>query len=207
MLRERECVNCGEKFSYEIGKGNDRIHCSSKCRRQHQLNLRKQRFESLPLCKEEGCNNKATRKSYGLCENCYCRFRRNGTTEKREIKYRWERNDGYIVLTKKGHPIAQKYGRIHEHRFVAYEKYGEGPHKCFWCKKELEWENIVIDHLNENRQDNRIENLVISCNGCNRARGAAKPFIKNLKEDSIALFIETTKEYWNKENALQTSSR
>jgi hypothetical protein len=43
----------------------------------------------------------------------------------------------------------------------------DGGFRCFYCKGELEPDNYVYDHLNDNRHDNRIENLVLSCQSCN----------------------------------------
>lgn len=81
--------------------------------------------------------------------------------------------DGYKVLTGVKHPLSQR-GRLGEHRMVLYDKIGPGPHKCHWCGKELEWGGIlgiVADHLNEDRSDNRPENLAPSCHSCNANRG------------------------------------
>ena len=38
--------------------------------------------------------------------------------------------------------------------------------QCFYCKSILK-SNYVFDHLNGNRWDNRIENLVLACQSCN----------------------------------------
>ena len=38
---------------------------------------------------------------------------------------------------------------------------------CFYCKKPLSIETQVYEHLNSNPQDNRIENIVLSCQSCN----------------------------------------
>ncbi len=43
---------------------------------------------------------------------------------------------------------------------IAFENY---PKECFMCKSK---ENIQIHHKNRNRQDNRIENLIIVCKDC-----------------------------------------
>jgi len=37
---------------------------------------------------------------------------------------------------------------------------------CFYCKKPLT-RDYVFEHLNSNRQDNRIENKVLACQSCN----------------------------------------
>lgn len=39
--------------------------------------------------------------------------------------------------------------------------------KCFYCKQELSINRLVFDHLNNNRKDNRMENLVLAHQKCN----------------------------------------
>lgn len=77
-----------------------------------------------------------------------------------------------------------------EHRAVLYALLGDGPLSCFWCGMSLTWPAAVVDHLNENKQDNRAENLAVSCNNCNRARGSILPFIERLTPGSVGAFIE-----------------
>lgn len=50
--------------------------------------------------------------------------------------------------------------------------------KCFWCKTELTYETATLDHLEPMSKGgrDRMTNLVIACEPCNRARGCwAKP--------------------------------
>ena len=45
---------------------------------------------------------------------------------------------------------------------------GSGPHPCFECERLLEWmEDLHIHHLDQNRQNDEVENLVVSCLACN----------------------------------------
>jgi len=76
MLRTKTCPTCGTNFSYEIGKGKDKKHCSDACRVRLQMQLRSERHSSLPLCLVNECEGRATRKSAGLCEKHYIRLRR-----------------------------------------------------------------------------------------------------------------------------------
>ena len=41
---------------------------------------------------------------------------------------------------------------------------------CWYCKCKLDLNRVVFDHLNENPQDNRIDNLVLACQSCNVSR-------------------------------------
>jgi hypothetical protein len=42
--------------------------------------------------------------------------------------------------------------------------------RCFYCKKTLSLTNFVHEHLNDNRKDNRIENIVHACSTCNNKK-------------------------------------
>ena len=77
---------------------------------------------------------------------------------------------GYKLIYVKGHPLAMSQGRIYEHRYVLYEAIGDGPHPCHWCGTWLDWHKIDVDHLDDDRMNNRLENLVVSCRPCNRDR-------------------------------------
>ena len=80
---------------------------------------------------------------------------------------------GYRFLTKQhGHPLARN-GVVQEHRKVLYDAIGIGPHSCYWScgREDLIWsggDGINVDHLNGIKDDNRLENLVVSCRRCNR---------------------------------------
>jgi len=86
---------------------------------------------------------------------------------------------GYRVLTAQyGHPLAGSNGQLREHRKVLFDAIGVGPHECHWnqwsaCGQlSLEWDTgtLCADHLNEDKLDNRPENLVPSCCICNLNR-------------------------------------
>lgn len=42
--------------------------------------------------------------------------------------------------------------------------------KCFYCKNELKINAYVYEHLNNNRNDNRMENIVLACHSCNHLK-------------------------------------
>ncbi len=43
----------------------------------------------------------------------------------------------------------------------------DGGFKCLYCKKQLKIDSFIYEHLNNDREDNRIENLVLACQSCN----------------------------------------
>lgn len=81
------------------------------------------------------------------------------------------RKDGYRALTMHGHPLADRWGHVLEHRMVLFDKIGPGEHPCHWCAVPVRWgESLHVDHVNFKRSDNDPANLVPSCNPCNAAR-------------------------------------
>jgi hypothetical protein len=190
--REGSCAVCKQRFAYIAGRGADgRKTCSAECRRSLCLTSRRKRHASAPKCETPNCQNRIGRPSFGLCEACYMRLRRNGTVEtiakKRRHSYRQE--SGYVLISNPEHPLSGSGGYVAEHRMVMYDLQGEGPHPCFWCGKSLTWKRINIDHLNEVKDDNRPENLVISCHRCNEARGSIVPFMKSMRPEARETFI------------------
>lgn len=83
-------------------------------------------------------------------------------------------------LYRPDHPLAGTNGYVAEHRAVLYEKIGPGQHSCHWCGITVAWTTrlvgtghrgmLVADHVNTNGLDNRPENLVPACQGCNATR-------------------------------------
>ena len=192
--RSKLCLQCSSEFSYSVGKGRDRKHCSDACRLAHQRVRKAEQYASLPSCKVTGCSGRATRVSAGMCERHYCCVRRTGSTRPKLPRIR-KLHGGYVRMRKPGHALADSAGGMYAHRYVAYETHsGECPH-CFWCSARLDWSVAVVDHLNEDKTDNRPENLVVSCNGCNRARGALLPFIARMTDTAWPAFIAQAERY------------
>ena len=183
MKRKRMCP-CGKEFEYEIGRGKDRKYCSEPCaieaEKKGQIELNKSR----PLCSTLGCDKLANRIGAGLCEGCYMRMRRNGTTDYKTfsarrishkiLEYRVKQSAGYIWVREPNHPLSDSRGLVYEHRFVFYERNGEGPFVCHWCGIAIDWKCMDIDHLDDNRSNNDISNLAPSCHKCNSKRGTWK---------------------------------
>lgn len=146
-------------------------------------------------CDADGCSRPARSKHGRWCEMHYGRMRRNGTMEKKHhdrlpIGYTHE---GYVWVLEPAHPLANG-GRVTMHRKVLFDNIGKGPHKCRWCKMTVKWGGkdygaLVVDHVDGDKENNEIENLVPSCTPCNTSRAsfmiwAAKhaddPFLQEL---------------------------
>ena len=180
----KNCLQCGVEFSYFKGGGagsgsgsmTDQKYCSKECRLQFIRDIPKLHPELLKDCKTEGCLNKANRTGAGLCEACYGRMRRKGTVDYSNINvpYRTVQSAGYLRLREQNHVLSDSTGSVYEHRFVYHKHFGDGPFKCNWCGKEVNWFDMHIDHLDDNVTNNNIENLVASCPTCNQHRGFQK---------------------------------
>lgn len=85
----------------------------------------------------------------------------------------------------------------------------DGGHYCFYCKFPLSIETQVYEHLNSNPQDNRPENLVLSCQSCNVKKDKDFDLIflakKKLRENESKLFIQKNK-FLEEHNTQQAST-
>ena len=130
----------------------------------------------MKICSVENCNINVRSTNSDLCEKHYMRMYRRGSLDDRVVKHKTISSNGYILIKNDNIPvhIRHKSGYAYEHRVVFFNNYGEGPYNCHWCGVSLNFEDICIDHLNEIKTDNRIENIVCSCNPCNSGRTAKK---------------------------------
>ena len=141
-------------------------------------------------CSVKGCERHAQYKVAGLCQMHYFRVRRYGTTDltarPRQLLSRKTPN-GYVQIFSKGHPMAMSDGFAYQHRVVVYDA-GLFDGKCVICGKEVSWKTMHIDHINEVRDDNRLENLRITCRSCNNKRGGHRRIM--LEIGGIRLWIQ-----------------
>lgn len=182
------------KTSWPICSSDDcnrkvRHQQATKCSHCYSIEARRNAGKCIvPKCKQA-----ANRVGHGLCEVHYYRLRRTGDTEltpRTELTLASE----YKLVKAPDHPnTSRSNGWAYEHRIVAYEKYGEGPHPCHWCGNVLDWKSLVVDHLNDKKHDNRKDNLVVACTKCNRLRGSMIPFIKGLQPHRVQELIDTFK--------------
>lgn len=199
-LRTANCANCGSEFSYLHSNGTLRQHCGERCRAQFRLIKRQTRKVTGPPCGVLGCTGHASRVSAGLCEKHYMRRRRGMPDGDKVPAYRYLSGAGYVILLDKSHPLSDRDGRVAEHRTVMYGHHGATCPDCYWCGKALTWEDAVVDHLDEDKQNNLPGNLAVACNACNRARGAILPFIRSLRTEALLLFVDLAEKYHARRN-------
>lgn len=168
-----ECKYCGEEMPKAKGRGKTKLYCSDEHR-----NLAQEQKEKFPLhaCRVAGCEKLANRVGPGLCEMHYARARRNGTTDsqyERMAEFN-KQSGGYLYVKAKGHALSGLRTRAYAHRVAFYDANGEGPFACHWCKAEVNWATMHVDHLDDDKGNNLPSNLVAACPVCNMQRGHHK---------------------------------
>lgn len=143
-------------------------------------------------CQIAKCSRVATRVGHGLCEVHYYRYRRTGKCDLPPRAVVSSTTSGYKLVKNPTHPLAMKNGWASEHRIVAYQKYnGSLEIGCHWCGKHIDWSTGVVDHINNDKVDNRPENLVVTCNTCNRLRGFMLGLVKTILPTRYDEFIDS----------------
>lgn len=126
-------------------------------------------------CRVGGCDRDANQyPKLQLCQKHYFRVWRNGTTDIKQPtarggKYRYQDARGYFFLKKPNHPLADSTGCVWEHRYV-YHKHNPNIDSCEICGKELSWETVHIDHIDNDPTNNSLDNLRPLCIACNTFR-------------------------------------
>jgi len=159
-----KCIICNNEIppnqtKHRVSKKRQRTTCSNGC---HRKLIVKTRIEN-------GNNSHPRKYTNGLpmrtCERCGKSFRQKGYYRARfcswhcahiipkgEENWSWKggktRRDGYILISKHGHPFVDKNGYIYEHRFIMEQ----------YIDRHLT-PNERVHHLNGIKEDNRIENL------------------------------------------------
>lgn len=91
------------------------------------------------------------------------------------------------------HPLSPPHNSyVYEHRLVLWGKIGPGTHPCHHCGCSVTWApgrglkkgSLVVDHLDDNTQNNDPANLVPSCHPCNKGR---QPRIDRIRDDELSV--------------------
>ena len=130
-------------------------------------------MEGRKACDVDGCGRVARSPKAAYCEAHYYRLRRNGTLTLKPPKAEYIHAGGYRLVRAEGHPLCTSGGGalVYEHRRVFYDARGSGPFACHVCGAPVTWADLHIDHLNDRKDDNRLDNLAPACPTCNQARG------------------------------------
>lgn len=133
------------------------------------------------LCIISGC--KRYRVSKQMCQAHYRRFKIHGDPLSHIPIIDgtgFIKSHRYRKITDRNHPLADNEGRVYEHRHKLYGYIGDGTHTCNWCDKEIRWLKeyskntyhfyLTVDHLDFDRHNNNLDNLVPACFECNSKR-------------------------------------
>lgn len=193
----QKCSTCKKLFSYiKKGSGRAKKYCSTKC------------FSgaTFGVCTVDGCMKKATAKLLGGLCNTHKAARRkyglqtiddlnNHVVGKTQEPYpigsvkRIKCTEYLFEKVGKRHPMATNSDWVPQHRVVAYRMHNGVCPRCYWCNKPLAWASSVVDHLDENKSNNDVSNLVVTCRVCNSMRGATLPLFWRMKKKRFKEFV------------------
>lgn len=133
------------------------------------VTLTPQRGHGRPVCSIEGCGKPSVGR--GWCVMHWTRWSKHGDPL---VTLRPNRGsgcitaNGYRVIWKPSHPLAMSDGYVYEHRMVA------------WDAGLLTDPALHVHHLNENKRDNRLENLeVVTADEHARRHTAERGYVDN----------------------------
>lgn len=128
-----------------------------------------------PTCTADGCTKPARSGRSKYCEMHYYRLRRIGRLDlPQRGKARHRQSGGYWRVSAQGHPAADATWFAYEHRRVFYDAHGAGPFECHVCGSQVWFDDMHVDHINDDPSDNRCCNLAPACPTCNQSRGFEK---------------------------------
>ena len=159
------------------------------------------------MCKVDGCNRDSMYKEKDLCQKHYFRLMRNGTFKLKETNDSFITSNGYVVVHRPEHFLARGTGHVLQHREVLYNSIGDTTPDCDLCGCITSWEiyKYHVDHIDENKLNNDINNLRMLCNPCNTGR-TKKMHHKSIGRYSITIDGSTmTPQEWSRVDGVKVS--
>lgn len=163
----------------------------------------------MKLCCVDGCGLEASRVGAQMCELHYMRVRRHGDTDRRStlIQGSLLHTQGYLLLYEPDHPLRRRSPRVYAQRVVYHHEHGDGPFNCHWCGCKVTWDDMHVDHVDDNKQNNEPANLVASCPPCNQKRGKWKVVRSHRERTGLTVNGKTrTLNEWSAEVGLARSA-
>lgn len=128
----------------------------------------------MKTCRIDECDRQV--RSLELCGRHYSRLHKYGDPLAGATGHA-DKPRRYRAVKASGHPLASKSGLMLVHRKILFDEIGWGPHPCHWCGVHVDWrvgrdaiKSLVVDHLDHDKLNNALSNLVPSCNYCNGHR-------------------------------------
>jgi len=176
------CLECGKEFEikpYRLGKAK---FCSYTCMGKNNSQMRDQEFEKNHCWMGEVISKKELKELYlneklsiskisqlkKVSPNVIDRRLRKYDIKKRSY-HEQKKVDSELGRTKESHKIQMVEDGVRGNRRnyleIAKKNY---PWECKLCKKKKTNNSfdLVVHHINGNKKDNRVENLMVLCQGC-----------------------------------------